>query len=313
MLESNGNTFPTAWFREPPKKRMEIFREIFAGDRLLDIQQVATPAMTAMLVHYDREVSHAGVWFSDKVHLFDFSLSQRVRGSKGYIGPSAPEYRRLGKVLFAPAGHLYRAEAVPGRQKSLRLFVHLGSEHGDELEFGRDLAPVLQSCLDLKSRNLQLLLSRILGEVETPGFASNTMLEGLGLTLLVEAARFLRLQDRDTKKAGGLPRWRLKAIEDRIRSGERSPSLSELAELCHLSTRHLIRAFRVETGETLSSFIQRLTIERAQDLLKFSDLPISTIAADVGFSSSAAFSVAFRRELGQSPREFRGAVGQRLM
>jgi AraC family transcriptional regulator len=94
-------------------------------------------------------------------------------------------------------------------------------------------------------------------------------------------------------------------IEERIRTGDRSVSIAELAELCHLSSRQLIRAFRAETGETIGAFVQRVTMDRAKSLLGDGEKPISMIAADLGFASTAAFSTAFHRSTGQYPRDYR--------
>jgi AraC family transcriptional regulator len=72
-----------------------------------------------------------------------------------------------------------------------------------------------------------------------------------------------------------------------------------------MSPRHLIRAFRQQTGQTIGSFVQQITIERARKLLAETDDSIKVVAAKVGFSSAAAFATAFRRSCGVSPLQFR--------
>ena len=47
---------------------------------------------------------------------------------------------------------------------------------------------------------------------------------------------------------------------------------------------------------------------RAQVLLAQSDLPITQIAARVGYGSASHFTKAFRQSTGLSPREFRASV-----
>ncbi len=154
---------------------------------------------------------------------------------------------------------------------------------------------------------MQAVLTRILREVAQPGFASELLLEGLSLTLLAETARLLhRLRERHFRK-GGLSLRRLKAIEERVRQGGRTTSIAELAALCQLSRRHLIRAFRTETGETIGGFVQRLTTERAKSLLGATKKPVSVIATELGFATGAAFSAAFHRATGQAPRDFRSS------
>lgn len=73
-------------------------------------------------------------------------------------------------------------------------------------------------------------------------------------------------------------------------------------------TEHQLAApegFQAETGRTVGDYVQRVKLERAQHLLSTSTLSIAEIARQVGFSSPAAFSTAFRRLCGQPPRAYR--------
>ena len=275
----------------------------FPVGRVLDVRSIRTAGATAMMLDYDRDFPVSGNWFSKKLHFFDMSLSKRPPGARGYFDEAFTDYRGLGKIFFLPAGHRYHGEGGMGRQQSLSLFLRARPQ--DEEEFGAALTPVLQNCLRLESETIRTLLTRIAHEVAEPGFATDLLLEGLSLTLLAETARLLNtLRSQDLRK-GGLSPQRLKIIEERIRNGDRSTSIAELAELCHLSSRQLIRAFRAETGETIGAFVQRLTMDRAKTMLSRSDKPIGVIAAELGFASAAAFSTAFHRGSGQYPRDYR--------
>jgi AraC family transcriptional regulator len=83
-----------------------------------------------------------------------------------------------------------------------------------------------------------------------------------------------------------------------------------LARLCGLSRRQLVRAFRAETGQTIGGYIQASVIARAKRLLQDTNAPVSEIAAEVGFTNPAAFSTAFRRACGSSPRDYRMATNR---
>jgi AraC family transcriptional regulator len=279
----------------------------FPAGHILDEKRTSTSSVMAIRVDYDRDYPVGGDWYSDDIHFFDMTLSARPPGSRGYFRETAGDYRALGKIFFMPAGHHFHGEGGPGRQQSLSLFLKARFAGEDALDFGENLTPVLPNCCRLESGVVQAVLTRILREVAQPSFASELLLEGLSLTLLVETARLLyRLRDRHFRKGGLSPR-RLKTIEDRVRNGGRATSIAELAALCQLSRRHLIRAFRAETGETIGGFVQRLTTERAKSLLRGSEKPVAAIAAELGFATAAAFSAAFHRATGQSPRDFRSS------
>ncbi|MBI3550713.1 MAG: GyrI-like domain-containing protein [Elusimicrobia bacterium] len=68
---------------------------------------------------------------------------------------------------------------------------------------------------------------------------------------------------------------------------------------------HFHRIFGAVTGETLKSFTNRLRLEKAARLLRFTDESVTEIALDCGFTSSAAFSRAFRSGYDTTPSHFR--------
>jgi AraC family transcriptional regulator len=83
-------------------------------------------------------------------------------------------------------------------------------------------------------------------------------------------------------------------------------SLENLAGVASFSSFHFHRIFRAMVGETLNQFIQRIRIEKAAGkLIHNPKKPITQIALECGFSSSAAFARAFRESFHMSAREWR--------
>ena len=78
-----------------------------------------------------------------------------------------------------------------------------------------------------------------------------------------------------------------------------------LASAACLSRAHFIRSFRDAFGETPHRYLQRRRIERAMEMLRNTDKPVSEICLDVGFTSLGTFSRTFRDVLGTSPRAYR--------
>ena len=81
--------------------------------------------------------------------------------------------------------------------------------------------------------------------------------------------------------------------------------LSAVASMVGMSVRSLQRNFKQQTGITPLSFHQQLRIDLAKNLLEGTRLPISQIAADVGYAEEAAFRKLFRKMMGLTPGEFR--------
>ncbi len=82
-------------------------------------------------------------------------------------------------------------------------------------------------------------------------------------------------------------------------------SLRILAEEAYLSSFHFLRLFRRTYGVTPNRYLQQVRLDRAKDLLIFSDRTITDICMSVGFSSLGSFSRLFRRRLGLSPIRYR--------
>lgn len=72
-----------------------------------------------------------------------------------------------------------------------------------------------------------------------------------------------------------------------------------------LSRRALESRFRKLLGRTPHEELVRLRIDRVRQLLRETDLSLSEIASLSGFTHVEYLSVAFKREVGQTPREYR--------
>jgi AraC family transcriptional regulator len=99
---------------------------------------------------------------------------------------------------------------------------------------------------------------------------------------------------------------RIDRVIDYLRENlDRPVKLKDLAKVACFSEFHFHRIFSAVSGETLKSFTNRLRLEKAARLLRYSGQNLTDIALQCGFSSSATFSRAFRAGYGTSPSEFR--------
>ncbi|MGO4360455.1 helix-turn-helix domain-containing protein [Terrabacter sp. 2TAF16] len=80
--------------------------------------------------------------------------------------------------------------------------------------------------------------------------------------------------------------------------------LDALAAEARLSKYHFLRLFRATYGVTPAGYVSRRRIERAQDLLRATNLTVTEVCHAVGFSSLGSFSSRFRTVVGQSPSEY---------
>jgi AraC family transcriptional regulator len=278
----------------------------FNSGRWLERRQVDVPSCTAICGRYERETPVFGGFHTETMHFFDLSLAGRAADSRGRLVDCFREPQPLGDVLFVPAGYRYQGGGGQGTQTALFVFLQAQSLQEENAEVAEALAsPRLRDFMSLRSDRIRFILTQISREMYNPDFGSELMVEGLATTLLVETARLLKQDDDRHFAKGGLAPVALRRIRDRVQDGCIPPTLEELAALCNLSRRHLMRAFRESTGQTIGQYIRHSMLERARHLLRETDLPVSMIAHESGFASAPAFSTMFRRHTGESPRDYR--------
>ena len=115
-------------------------------------------------------------------------------------------------------------------------------------------------------------------------------------------------------RANGEYAQRINRVIDYLRKNlHRQVKLEELAKVACFSEFHFHRIFGAVSGETLKSFTNRLRLEKAARLLRYTSQKLTVIALECGFPSSATFSRAFRSGYGTSPSQFRksGAIKKR--
>ena len=80
--------------------------------------------------------------------------------------------------------------------------------------------------------------------------------------------------------------------------------LDEAASVAGLSKYHFHRLFTAAYGHTPAAHLSQRRVERAQDLLRTSNLTVTEVCMAVGFSSLGSFTTRFRAITGETPGEF---------
>lgn len=81
--------------------------------------------------------------------------------------------------------------------------------------------------------------------------------------------------------------------------------LHEVARVAAMAPHHFLRAFKQAFGSTPHRYLTARRMARARHLLAATDLPVTSIGLEVGFSSLGSFSWLFRQRTGYSPEEYR--------
>ncbi len=80
--------------------------------------------------------------------------------------------------------------------------------------------------------------------------------------------------------------------------------LDALAAVAGVSKYHFLRCFRATYGKTPARYLAERRIERAQDLLRATNLTVTEVCMLVGYTSLGSFSARFRELVGVSPSAY---------
>lgn len=212
-----------------------------------------------------------------------------------------------GRLLVMIPGACYHVSAPSGAFRSLHCSLHCSEferlfgetiDWGSLSQLGGELSP---------GTEIERLMTRIYDELVRERIGQAAVIESCATTLCVELLRRFR-QGRPRRPdvhAGGLPAWRMRLLMERVHADMPAPSVTELSDLCGLTTRQLSRVFKAETGMTIGRYVDEATMERAHRLLTSTELTIAAIARELGFANSDSFSQSYRRITGVPPSRSR--------
>jgi YesN/AraC family two-component response regulator len=82
-------------------------------------------------------------------------------------------------------------------------------------------------------------------------------------------------------------------------------SLNHISKQVYLSHEYFSRLFKEEVGENFSTYLTNYRMIKAHNLIKNTDMKISQIAIEVGYSNPGYFSKTYKKHKGVSPEEDR--------
>lgn len=81
--------------------------------------------------------------------------------------------------------------------------------------------------------------------------------------------------------------------------------IPDIAEALGVSESHLSRIFKKETGESIQKYSMHMRIERAENLLKYSEASLTEISEYLCFSSQSHFGKVFKVYKNMTPKQYR--------
>ncbi|MDY1547687.1 AraC family transcriptional regulator [Luteibacter sahnii] len=159
---------------------------------------------------------------------------------------------------------------------------------------------------------LGVLIGRLMKELREPQPGGALIAAHLAQSLLIEALR-LHLADDSANGRGWLAGLRDRRIGSVLAAMHADPArawtLVDLSRTAGMSRSSFAARFKQVVGEGALEYLTRWRMIVAADKLAQGRTTLAAVAPMVGYASESAFGMAFKRVLGQSPRQFVNHLG----
>lgn len=181
-----------------------------------------------------------------------------------------------------------------------------------ELDFPVDESRRLSAVFCAASRHswpaspeIAWLIPALIRELETSGCVSQTYVQGLFRSMMIELGRIVVGEKRRGAVVSSAERKVRQYLVQLSEALERPWALDEMAQACGLKRTRFSALVKKITGDSPITYLNRLRIRRACAQLQHTDRPVIDIALDCGFCSSQYFSKVFRQFTDRSPARYR--------
>ena len=179
------------------------------------------------------------------------------------------------------------------------------SEHSEFLSLV--LPPILHLDTSGDRAALRWYLERMMTVIRNPQPGSVLQGEYLAQLMLIEILQ-LHATGALTRQEGWLSALANPHLGSAITRMHERPghrwTVPELAECAGMSRSAFAERFKDQTGTAVMEYLTRWRMLLAADRLVDSSEAVATIALSLGYKSESAFTFAFRREMGCSPRKY---------
>jgi AraC family transcriptional regulator len=243
-------------------------------------------------------------------YLMTMSITPRVQGGRSRLWDGGElSANVMGDLMLIPPGYSLHSVFQDQAEERKDAFCLFPQDKFEDLMGGpiKWTEKTLYASTDVRDINIDFAMRRLMREAYEPGMASSVFMDSIATTLAVDIRRYFSRNEKPVERDRyRLSERQLKAIRDFvIANSAQDLRLSELAKVCGLSVRHMMRAFRNTTGTTVARHVADVRVELAKQMLRDKDTPTKVIASRVGFANVSSFSSAFHRLTGVSPGSYR--------
>jgi AraC-like DNA-binding protein len=227
-------------------------------------------------------------------------------------GDSHVERVSRGDVILLPRGdpHCISDAPAPEPARWLCGTFTIGDPQASHLLGSLPAVIILRGARGPALEGLEVARRMLVLEMQSPSQGSAVMVARI-LDLL-----FIQILRAWAAGTDAEPNWLAGALDPQIGLAlsaiHRDPghgwTVEELARACSLSRSAFAARFVARVGKPPATYLAHVRLDAATDLLRGTSLPVTLIAENVGYTSEAAFSRAFKHRYGTPPARWRRDV-----
>lgn len=240
-----------------------------------------------------------------------YGLSYMVSGERLIYSPNFTTIAQAGEVVFIPK-NLYRRTTYISNAPYERIILKFTDSMIEELLDVIGHKAFCDLCEEhvihftkATSRKIYEYLLEIEQEWNNYNEYSELLIKGLLNKIIITCLRERVLTNNNSINLEKKHSYLLDAIQYIKVHLRETPSLEETARHINISPSYLSKIFSSRLHTPYSAFVLNEKITYAQKLLVETNLTMTIIATEAGFTSNAYFSDCFKRMTGMSPLKFR--------
>ena len=167
--------------------------------------------------------------------------------------------------------------------------------------YPKNITPGEHSQIEYRNR----LFEKIFSTLEMGYSVERLQYAGLCLHYYLASLKYLALFREDGLSDSKDMDYTTLSIHYMRENMERALKVSDIADALGISTSYYASLFQQCTGYTPITYLTNLRIQKACQLLEFSDMKINQVCYETGYADPFYFSRIFKKIMGMSPKEYK--------
>ncbi|UKS23824.1 AraC family transcriptional regulator [Paenibacillus sp. HWE-109] len=210
-----------------------------------------------------------------------------------------------GELHICPHGYPYSLIQHEGSLFLIEIAPSFLDTMAYESGFGQPGSIEIRHKAQVQDAKLWQLGSWMLEEIRSEGVHGALYRDALATMTVLHLLQYYAVSSRPLAAPSRFTHQQISEVIQYMREHlDQDLALTELASVANVSSPHLIRLFKKQTGYTPHQYFIRMRVERSKVLLQYGKESLKTIALQAGFADQGHFTRLFKRLTGITPMQY---------